>query len=55
MTTKSKIEIEDEVWDAIAFERDTPDAKFLTHEEIWNATVLSAEPGEDPNGSGCYS
>ncbi|MBK6724659.1 MAG: hypothetical protein IPG58_15740 [Acidobacteria bacterium] len=41
MQTKSEIEIEDELWNAIASARDTPDAKFLTHEEMWNSTMLS--------------
>ena len=27
---------EDEVWDRIASERDTPDAKFISHEKAWS-------------------
>lgn len=27
---------EDEVWEQIATERDTPDAEFISHEEMWN-------------------
>jgi len=27
---------EDEVWEKIANERDTPDAEFISHEEMWH-------------------
>lgn len=34
---KVAIEIdEDEVWEKIVAERDTPDAKFISHEEMWH-------------------
>lgn len=34
---KAGLEIyEDEIWDKIASERDTPDAKFISHEEAWS-------------------
>ncbi|MFA4815252.1 MAG: hypothetical protein WC924_05240 [Candidatus Gracilibacteria bacterium] len=27
---------EDEVWEKIVTERDTPDAKFISHKEMWS-------------------
>ena len=34
---KAAIEIdEDEVWNRLAEERDTPDAKFISHKEFWS-------------------